>query len=101
MPVSDPQLYQNVVRITHVYLGPAADRFIGRQVRNHLHKTPDELSQDDLLMLIDWIRLAVSLITEDSDIIDEYCTQLMRLARPQTNSGLNPTLKSSFDKSGT
>lgn len=73
-------LYKKVVQVTHIYLGPAADRFIARQVQNHLHKAPDELSQDDLLQLIDWIRVAVSLLTENSQIIEEYTTQLQQLA---------------------
>ncbi len=77
-PVNTP-LYTQVVRITHVYLGPAADRFIARQVQNHLHKEPDELSQADLLQLIDWVRVAVSLITEDSSIVEEYIERLRRL----------------------
>jgi hypothetical protein len=76
------QLYEKVVKVTHVYLGPAADRFIARQVQNHLHKTPQELSQTDLLQLIDWIRVAVSMLTEDSEIVEEYANQLLRLAKP-------------------
>lgn len=73
-------IYEKVVRITHVYLGPAADRFIARQVQNHLHIKPEDLSKDDLVKLIDWIRVAVSLLTEDSDIVEEYTAQLERLA---------------------
>jgi hypothetical protein len=73
-------IYERVVRVTHVYLGPAADRFIVRQVQNHLHKPPEELSNDDLRHLIDWIRVAVSLLTEDSDIVEEYIGQLERIA---------------------
>jgi hypothetical protein len=78
----DSLLYDKVVRVTHVYLGPAADRFIDRQVQNHLHKQPQDISKEDLLQLIDWIRVAVSLLTEDSEIIEEYTAQLQRLALP-------------------
>ena len=73
-------VYTQVVRITHVYLGPAADRFIARQVQNHLHKAPEDLTKADLMKLIDWIRVAVSLITEDSEIIEEYTSQLQKVA---------------------
>ena len=73
-------VYTQVVRITHVYLGPAADRFIARQVQNHLHKAPEDLTKADLIKLIDWIRVAVSLITEDSEIIEEYTSQLQKVA---------------------
>ena len=74
-------LYDKVVRITNVYLGPAAERFIGRQVRNHLHKEPEEISEKDLSSLIDWIRVAVSLLTEDSEIVEEYTEQLSLLTQ--------------------
>lgn len=80
----DLPLYDKVVRITNVYLGPAADRFIARQVQNHLHKPPEELSQADLLKLIDWIRVTVSLLTDDTEIIEEYAAQLQRLAIPSS-----------------
>jgi hypothetical protein len=79
--ISDTPLYDNVVRITNVYLGPAADRFISRQVQNHLNKSPEDLTKKDLLKLIDWIRIAVSLITDDVEIIDEYTLQLEKLAK--------------------
>lgn len=73
-------LYDQVVETTHTYLGPAADRFIARQVQNHLHKQPENLSASDLERLIDWIQIAVSLLTEDSDIIEEYVSALHELS---------------------
>jgi hypothetical protein len=85
---SNSFIYDEVVRVTHVYLGPAADRFIARQVENHLHKPPSRLLRSDLLDLVDWIRAVVSLLTEDSDIIEEYITQLEKLATAnKTNNG--------------
>lgn len=72
-------LYEQVVKTTHLYLGPAADRFIARQVQNHLHKRPEQLSQSDLERLIDWIQIAVSLLTEDSGIIEDYIAALREL----------------------
>ena len=75
-------LYERVVRITHIYLGPAADRFIARQVQNHLHKEPEALTSSDLARLIDWIRVAVSLLTDDAEIVEEYILQLERLTDP-------------------
>lgn len=73
-------IYDQVVKVTHVYLGPAADRFIARQVENHLQKSPEQLSRADLFGLIDWIRVVVSLLTEDSEIIEEYVGELRKLA---------------------
>jgi hypothetical protein len=82
-------IYNQVVKITHVYLGPAAERFIDRQVENHLHKAPNKLTRADLLSLIDWIRVVVSLLTEDSEIVEEYIHELRKLTMP------NPTANTS------
>lgn len=86
--MNERTLYDEVVRVTHVYLGPAADRFIDRQVQNHLHKAPNELSQSDLDRLIDWIRAAMSLLTEDSEIVEEYTRQLERLTRKPSSGAV-------------
>jgi len=74
-------LYDEVVSITYQYLGPAADRFVIRQIRNHLKKDPDELHRKDLRQLIDWIQLAMRLISSDNDVIDRYVAELELLAR--------------------
>ena len=73
-------VYNDVVRVTHVYLGPAAHRFIQRQVENHLRKSPESLTKADILDLIDWIKITVALLTDDSDIIEEYIAELRKLA---------------------
>jgi hypothetical protein len=75
-------VYQRVVHITHIYLGPAADRFIDRQIQNHLHKEPADLVIEDLGVLTDWIRVAVAMLTDDSEIVEEYIVQLERIASP-------------------
>lgn len=82
MATQNQTLYERVVEITHIYLGPAADRFIDRQVQNHIHKEPAKLTTPDLEILIDWIRMAVSLLTDDSEIVEEYITQLHRIVSP-------------------
>ena len=74
-------LYDDVVAITYDYLGPAADRFVVRQIRNHLQKDPSELKREDLRQLIDWIRLAMRMISDDRTVVDRYVTDLDRMAR--------------------
>ncbi len=72
-------LYVKVVNITEEYLGPAAERFITRQVINHLQITPSELAKDDLKDLIDWISLAMGFMTNDEPMINEYVNRLKEL----------------------
>jgi len=74
-------LYDEVVTITYDYLGPAADRFVVRQIRNHLSKDPSRLRQEDLRQLIDWIRLAMRLISNDAKVVEHYITDLENLTR--------------------
>lgn len=79
-------LYTQVVTITYDYLGPAADRFVMRQIRNHLEKDPEQLQRKDLRQLIDWIQLAMRLISSDKEAIDNYMADLEALTR-RTSKG--------------
>jgi hypothetical protein len=73
-------LYAEVVDITYDYLGPAADRFVTRQIRSHFGKAPEELKKRDLRDLISWIKVAMSLLTDDDRLISKYISDLKRLA---------------------
>ncbi len=76
-------VYQRVIETTQTYLGPAAERFIDRQVKNHLDKEPHQLIAEDISKLIDWIRISVSFLTEDSQLIEEYVHQLRQIEQDE------------------
>ena len=73
-------IYEQLLAVTHVYLGPAADRFINRQIENHLRKAPQDITADDLNAMADWIRAVVSLISDDSEVVEEYIAELRKIA---------------------
>ncbi len=77
---ANSRLYEEVVRITHAYFGPAADRFVTRQIRSHLGKAPEELRKQDLKKLVRWISLAMSLLIEDELLVEKYAVALEKLA---------------------
>lgn len=79
-------LYDEVVHVTYEYLGPAADRFVARQIRNHLQKDPTQLERKDLKQLIDWIQLAMRLISDDTRVVDHYMADLEELVKPKQSS---------------
>lgn len=81
MARSEDNLYNRVVYITALYLGPAAERFIARQIQIHLNKEPEELTQKDLEKLVDWIKIAIALLTEDAKVVEEFSANLMALTR--------------------
>jgi len=74
-------LFSEVVDITYDYLGPAADRFVTRQIRNHLGKSPESLRKKDLKALLSWIKIAMSLLTDDSKLVDKYIADLNELTQ--------------------
>ncbi|HSX43557.1 MAG TPA: hypothetical protein VLF59_05750 [Candidatus Saccharimonadales bacterium] len=84
--MSKNNLYEEVVTITYQYLGPAADRFVIRQIRNHLQKDPAALRRKDLRQLIDWIEIAMRLISNDHAVIDQYIAELELLTLPNHNN---------------
>lgn len=73
-------LYQDVLNVTADYLGPAAQRFIDRQIDNHLSKSPEQLTKKDVEKLVAWSRVSMALLTNDKQLIDEYVNSLLELA---------------------
>lgn len=72
-------LFEEVVALTEPYLGPAAHRFVSRQIAFHLGKPPQELIAADLPQLAEWVSATMSLLTENQDSVDEYAEQILML----------------------
>jgi hypothetical protein len=83
MASTEGNLYSRVVYITTLYLGPAAERFIARQIQTHLDKEPEDLTRKDLEQLVEWIRIAIALLTEDAKVVEEFYAKLMALTRAE------------------
>jgi len=73
-------LYDNIVKVIEFYLGPAAPRFVERQISSHLHKSPEEVTAEDIAQLVEWIRISLALLTDDRAAIDECTRKLTQLA---------------------
>lgn len=71
--------YSKILRVSYQYLGPATDRFIARQIENHLHKAPNRIKEQDLEPLIDWIRLAMNIVSDDEKLVNQYIAELQSL----------------------
>ena len=74
-------LYKRIVNITTNFLGPAAERFIKRKIRNHLSKDPDELTQADVVKLVDKLEVAIAILTEDSETVEEFSKNIVAVSR--------------------
>ncbi len=76
-------LYDEVVEITYDYLGPAASRFIAREIETHLAKNPEDLTKTDIPVLLDWSKLAIALLTDDKQIVDDFSKRLLLITDRQ------------------
>lgn len=73
-------LIDQILEISQDYLGPAADRFVGRQIATHLKKPPEKITRQDIYTLIDWIKLSFALLTNDEDLVEQYAKRLRLVA---------------------
>lgn len=76
-------LYLQAVQVAEEYLGPAGERFLRRQIEEHLHITPEELRQKNLSRLIKWSSIAFALLTNNQRDIDAFTNDLQSLAQTQ------------------
>ncbi len=72
--------YQRIIDITKDYLGPAAPRFVDRQINTHLKKTPDKLVDSDISSLAIRIRSGLIVLTKDAKIVEEAFQRITALA---------------------
>lgn len=82
--LAEKTIYEQVVEVTYDYLGPAAERFIDRVITVHLGKDPEELSKKDIDKFVDWAKLAMALLTEDTKEVDEFTKNLLAIAKKRS-----------------
>lgn len=63
--------FESIVKVTEKYLGPAAERFIRRQIEFHLEKEPSSITFQDINKLKSNIGVALSLLVNDKTIVDQ------------------------------
>lgn len=74
-------LYSKLVDVSEEYLGPAAERFVSRQIVAHLSKQPCDILKEDLPKLAEWIKLSMATLTRDKFIIDTFTHKVMDLSK--------------------
>ena len=63
--------YQQVVRATEEFLGPAAERFVNRQIEFRLGKTTETIDKDDIPRLKETLGIALRVLVKDEAIVDQ------------------------------
>ena len=81
MKKNDLTLYQELVAATRELLGPASERFSERQIQSHLQKKPEDITKDDVIELIDWIKLSLAILTEDSKTLKSFVGEIEAMVK--------------------
>lgn len=72
-------VYKKAISITADYLGPAAERFIDRQITFHLKKEPELLLPKDIPQLAEWVKVSIAILTDDKKMVDEFTSRILKL----------------------
>jgi len=73
------KLYDTIIEITEGYLGPAAQRFIDRQIRFHLGKKPEVITRADIEKLTEWVQVSLALLTDDKVVVEEFSRRMAEI----------------------
>jgi hypothetical protein len=76
----NPTLYTRAVQVTEEYLGPAGERFLRRQIEEHLNIRPEDLKEKNLSRLINWLSIAFALLTNNEKDINAFTSDLKALS---------------------
>ncbi len=82
-------IYNKVVNTSIEYLGPAAERFIRRQITTHLEKRPEDITAKDLQELTSWVKLTFALLTENQELVDAFANDLRNIAFRSSSNAKN------------
>lgn len=72
--------YEQLVKVTGDYLGPAAKRFIDRQINFHFGKDAKDLTKEDVVKLAESLRISLGLLTQDKQMVDEAERRMRAIA---------------------
>lgn len=74
-------IYEQTIEITQDYLGPAAERFITRQIVFHLQKDPKRLTKKDIPQLAEWVKVSIAVLTDDKKMVDDFTKRILTLVK--------------------
>ncbi len=73
--------YHAVVATTEGFLGPAAERFIRRQIEFHIGKAPEKINRQDVEKLRESLRVALGLLVDDKQTVDDAVQKFDAITR--------------------
>lgn len=81
--MKNESVYDAVIAAGQKYLGPAAERFMRRQIDMHLGIKPERLTSKDIPKLVDWTSIAFAMLTDDAKQRESFNQELLALTHNQ------------------
>jgi hypothetical protein len=78
-------LYDEIIQVSENFLGPAGERFIRRQIITHLGIEPEQLQKKHLPELVDWLRLALAVLSSDTSHVKDFGNQVLALGNKKNS----------------
>lgn len=72
-------LYDNIINIAKLYMGPAAEPFVKRQIKSHLKIELEVLNNQHIEELAKWCQISARLIM-DKEKAQEFGNRIKNLA---------------------
>jgi len=72
--------YSQLIVVGEKYLGPAAERFMQRQIDFHLGKDPRNLTAGDVDKLADSVKIALGVLTHDKAMVNSAVREIKAVA---------------------
>lgn len=78
-PAAQGMLYHQVVEVVYDFLGPAAQRFVDREIQSHIGVEPEDLTKADIDKLHEWCKLAIAMLSDDEETVNKFSEKLLAL----------------------
>lgn len=72
-------LYEQVVDVVYDFLGPAAQRFVDREIQAHIGINPEDITRADIDKLHEWCKLAIAMLSDDEVTVERFSQKLLAL----------------------
>jgi len=79
--INTNELHNKIINIVREYLGPAAERFVDRQITFHLGKDPEAITKQDISVLVSWIGVSIGVLTGDNSQVANCVERISNLAK--------------------
>lgn len=78
----DDHPYVELLKLTRAYFGSDGPNHVAKFLHTHLEKSPNDVTSEDIISLIDWLKILVGFLEDDEEIVKQYIAEVYRRISP-------------------